>query len=149
MKLVKFEQTEKFKNGENCEVLEYPLDDKDINSLTGEIMIEIPEGQHTLTIVAVDINNDTETKEQIVRGVISKPNLEVTQEGENLVVKASDEIGLEKVEFILNGQGYRVRIEGATEKQFKYPLEEGENNLEVKAYNTEGATETIEIVYEN
>ena len=43
MKLIKFEQTEKFKNGENCEVLEYPLDDKDINISTAVLSGRYPE----------------------------------------------------------------------------------------------------------
>lgn len=118
----------------------------EINSTTGEVTIEIPEGQHTLTIIAVDINNNTATKTQEVKGV-TKPDLNVTQAGENFTVSVSDETGLEKVEFTLNGQAYLVRLEGATEKEFSYPLEDGENTLEVTVYNTEGVTSTINVIY--
>lgn len=115
---------------------------QDINATSGEAIIEIPGGQHTLTVIAVDINNNTETKTQEVKGV-KKPDLQVTQDGANFIVKVSDETGLDKVEFVLNGQGYRVRLEGATEKEFSYPLEDGENTLEVTVYNTNGATATF------
>jgi mannose-6-phosphate isomerase-like protein (cupin superfamily) len=43
MKLVKLEETQKFKNGEYCEVLEYPMNDKDINCATGIITGRYPE----------------------------------------------------------------------------------------------------------
>ena len=123
---------------------------KDINGVSEDISIEIPEGEHTLTITAVDINNNTETKEQKVKGV-TKPKLEVTHDKEHseFVIKSSDEIGLDKFEFILNGQGYLVRVEGEKEKEFRYPLIEGDNTLEVTAYNTEGATETFKALIHN
>lgn len=123
---------------------------QDINSVSEDVTIEIPEGQHTLTITAVDINNNTETKEQQVKGVV-KPKLEVTHDKEHseFVIKSSDEIGLDKFEFILNGQPYRYRVEGEKEKEFRYPLVEGDNTLEVKAYNTEGATETFKALIHN
>lgn len=123
---------------------------QDINSMSEDVTIEIPEGQHTLTITAVDINNNTETKEQQVKGIV-KPKLEVTHDKEHseFVIKSSDEKGLDKFEFILNGQGYLVRVEGEKEKEFRYPLIQGDNTLEVKAYNTEGATETFNALIHN
>ena len=131
----------------------YKFDDQeetrqDIGNLSGEITIEIPEGQHTLIVTAVDVNNDTETKEQQVKGV-TKPKVTVKQEGQEFVINASDEIGLDKIEFILNGQGYLVRVEGATDKEFRYPLEQGDNTLEVTAYNVDGATGEFNAICHN
>ncbi|MBR3162492.1 MAG: hypothetical protein IKF17_00105 [Clostridia bacterium] len=120
----------------------------DVNSISDDIEIEIPAGEHTLTITAVDINNNSQTKNQQVKG-ITKPTLEVMQDGSEFVIKATDEIGLDKFEFILNGQGYLVRVEGEKEKEFRYPLEEGDNTLEVKAYNVEGVTETFNAICHN
>lgn len=121
---------------------------QDINDTSGEILVDIPEGQHTLTIVAVDSNNNIETKTQEVKGVV-KPTLEVTQDGENFVVKMSDETGLDRVEFVLNGQAYVVRLQGVTEREFSYPLDEGQNELTVTLYNTSGATQTFSAEWEN
>ncbi|MBR3249666.1 MAG: hypothetical protein IKF83_03085 [Clostridia bacterium] len=119
-----------------------------INNVSGEIEIEIPSGEHTLTVTAVDINNNEKTETRPVKGV-TKPKLEVTQDGSEFVIDASDEIGLDRFEFILNGKGYLVRVEGEKEKQFRYPLEEGDNTLEVTAYNTEGATEQFKAICHN
>ena len=151
----------------------YKWDDNDesreeINNVSGEVTIEIPEGEHTLTVTAIDINNNTKTESKQVKGIVtgnnessdnqsennqsqnsSKPKLEVWQEGKEFVIDASDEKGLDKFEFILNGQGYLVRVEGEKEKQFRYPLIEGDNTLEVKAYNLDGATETFNALIQN
>ncbi len=43
MKIVKQNQAEKFKNSEKCEVLEYGLEDKDINLATAKISGRYPE----------------------------------------------------------------------------------------------------------
>ena len=93
-------------------------------------------------------DNNTETKEQQVKGV-TKPKVTVKQEGQEFVINASDEIGLDKIEFILNGQGYLVRVEGATDKEFRYPLEQGDNTLEVTAYNVDGATGEFNAICHN
>lgn len=134
----------------------YKWDDEDestekIDDVTGEVYIDIPEGQHTLTVTAVDVNNNTETEVKEVRGIVndSKPKLEVTQDGSEFVIDSSDEVGLDRFEFILNGQGYLVRVEGEKEKQFRYPLQPGDNTLEVTAYNVEGKTATFNAICHN
>ena len=43
MKLVKFEQSQEFINGEKCWVVEYPLDDKDINFSTAVLTGRYPD----------------------------------------------------------------------------------------------------------
>ena len=113
----------------------------DVNELQTEALIDIPEGLHTLTIIAVDIENNTQTKEQDVNGV-NKPKLEVTTDGENFIIDASADDGIEKVEFILNGQGYRLPV-GQNEIHYSYPLQDGENKLEVTVYSNSGVTETF------
>ena len=119
----------------------------DINNNSIEHTIEAPMGTHTLTVVVVDINNSTETKEKEIK-VVKKPKLEVTADGENFHVKMSDEQGLEKVEFIINeDKKYRVMLNGATEHEFSYPLEEGETRLNVTVYNANGVTENKKVKY--
>lgn len=43
MKVVKFEEAEEFKNSDKCTVLEYPLNDKDINFATANIQGRYPD----------------------------------------------------------------------------------------------------------
>lgn len=112
--------------------------------------IETRKGLHKLTIIVVDINNKTETKEQEVNGV-TKPKLEVTTDGSsNFIIKASDEEGIKKVQFIINEtEKYELDLESQLSpedrKQFEYayPLHEGENKLEVTVYNNSDITETF------
>lgn len=110
----------------------------EVGDTTYEQTIEIPQGLHTLTMVAVDINNKTTTKQQSVKGV-TKPKLTVTTDGKNFIINASDKEKLEKVEFILNGQTYRINLD-QKEFEYKYPLSDGENLIEVTVYNTDGLT---------
>lgn len=120
----------------------------EINNETVEEEIEVQRGTHTLTVVLVDINNKTETKEQQIKGV-SKPKLDVTTDGESFIIKASDEIGLEKIDFVINedpDKKFRVRT-SEKEFEYKYPLEEGENKIEITAYNTDGMTTVTRVKF--
>ena len=118
-----------------------------------EETIEIPKGLHKLTIIVVDVNNQTETKEQEVNGV-TKPKLDVTTDGKDFIINASDEQGLTRVEFIIN-QVDRFMIDLKAElsledrKQFEYayPLNDGENKLEVTIYNESGISETFRAMF--
>lgn len=115
----------------------------DINDTKIEQKIEIPMGLHTLTVIVVDSNNQTTTKVQEVNGV-TKPKLTVTLEGaENFVIKASDEQGLKRMELIIDGtKKYKADLSGKTEFEYKVPLKEGENKLEVTVYNVNDISET-------
>lgn len=122
----------------------------DINSNEIEQTIEIPKGLHTLTIIVVDENNQTETKEQEVNGV-TKPKVEVTTDGSsNFIIKASDEQGIKKIEFIIDEEkGYMLDLEGELsseerkEFEYAYPLHDGENKIEVTVYNDSDLTEVF------
>ena len=121
----------------------------DINNSQIEQTIEIPKGLHTLTVIVVDQNNKTEKKEQEVKGV-TKPKLEVTTDGLAFFIKASDDQGLTKVEFIINGtQKFRLdlkaelSLEERKQFEYQYPLQDGENKLEVTVYNESDVTETF------
>ena len=124
----------------------------DINNTEIEQSIEIPEGQHTLTVIVVDVNNTTQTKTQEVKGV-TKPHLEVTADGtENFLIKASDNEGLKRVEFIVNETDkYAINldevysIEDRKEFEYRFPLQDGENKLEVTAYNESGVSNTVKV----
>lgn len=118
----------------------------DVNDFQNETTVEIPKGQHTLTVIAVDINNKTETQEQEVKGV-TKPKLEVTTDGSsNFIIKASDEEGLKRLELIRNQtEKYFLNLDGRTELEYNFPIKEGENKLEVIVYNESDVTETVKV----
>lgn len=119
----------------------------EINSKTLEQEIDIPVGENTLTVILVDINNETITKEQKVKGVM-KPTIEVTLDDakENYLIAIKDETGLSKVDVIIRGKTIPVTVEeGKTELKYKIGLNNGdENKLEITAYNTDGiASDTV------
>ena len=125
----------------------------DINDDEIEQTIEIPKGLHTLTVIVVDENNKTETEEKEVNGV-TKPKLEVTTDGSDFIINASDDQGLTKVEFIINEtEKYRLDLEAELsledrkEFEYKYPLHDGENKLEVTVYNENDITETFKAMF--
>ena len=125
----------------------------EINSMQTEQTIEIPKGLHKLTVIVVDINNTTETKEQEIKGV-TKPKLEVTTDGSaNFVIKASDEEGIKRVEFIINEtESYSLDLDKVysldqrKEFEYAYPLHDGENRLEVRVYNESGVSEVSKVM---
>lgn len=125
----------------------------DINDTKTEQIIEVPKGLHTLTVIFVDNNNNTQTKKQEVKGV-QKPKLEVTTDGaENFIIKASDEEGIKRVEFIINETDKNMLnldqvlpLEERKEFEYKYPLHDGENKLEVRVYNESDVSEVSRVL---
>lgn len=118
------------------------------NSINEEI--DALKGLHTLTVVVVDENNNTDTKQQKINGV-SKPKVEVTvdDEREHFVIKAYDEDKIAKFSFRLNqdeNQKYEMDVEDKDFKELQYilpdslKLQPGENTIEVTIYNSNGIT---------
>lgn len=125
----------------------------DIDNYEIEETIEIPKGLHTLTVIVVDENNKTETKEQEINGV-TKPKLEVTTDGTNFNIKALDEQGIKKIEFIINEEEKfllnlekELSLEERKEFEYAYPLHDGENKLEVIVYNESDVTENFRALF--
>ncbi len=121
----------------------------DIEANQGEQIIEIPKGLHKLTVIVVDENNKTETKEQEVNGV-TKPKVEVIEaEDGKFTIKASDEQGIKKVEFKINEKKYTLNLdqvlelEERKEFEYSYELNDGENKIEVIAYNESNVEQTF------
>ncbi len=120
----------------------------DINDMSIDQIIEIPKGLHKLTVIAVDINNTTETKSKDINGV-TKPKVDVTTDGsDNFIIHATDEQGLKKIEFIINeDEKYMLNIEdNRKELEYPYPLHDGENRLEIRVYNINDVSETAKVL---
>lgn len=117
----------------------------EINDTIVEQEIEALKGLHTLTVVIVDEDNETDTKIQKINGV-SKPELiiEADSELKHFVIKASDEEQLSRIEFTFNSEEevYRLNLEELDLKELEYTIEnefeEGENIVYVTVYNIDG-----------
>ena len=64
--------------------------------------VEVQKGENTLSIVAVDIDGNTNTRTEKIKGA-NKPTFTVTADDTNLVIKAQDEDGISKVEITVDG----------------------------------------------
>lgn len=108
--------------------------------------IEVKEGTHTLIIEAVDIEGHKTNKSQKVIGD-TKPEIEVTTDGESFIINAKDDESLSKIEIKLNSNN--VITEEINKKEYtKYiKLEEGVNKITVKVYNKNGIYDIKKIKY--
>ncbi len=119
----------------------------DINATMVDQEIDIPMGTHNITIVLVDVNNESITKEQKVMGT-TKPtiNVETDDTGEYYLITITDETGLEKVDLNIRGEQRTITVEDG-KKELKYKLkinDNDENRLEITAYNVDGiASDTV------
>ena len=87
--------------------LTYRWDEEDekkveINGTETEKTIDVPAGDHTLTVVVVDVNNKTKIEEQAVKGV-NKPKIgKPSKDGEDLIFNITADDGISKIEVIVN-----------------------------------------------
>ncbi len=100
-------------------------------------LVEIPLGQNTLRVEAVNVDNMITTKELEVRGV-RRPKLIVRQDGNQLVIYAEDEVAMKVIYFTINGQKYQMNCEDRKAVEHRQELKTGENKVEVTAENKEG-----------
>ena len=113
-----------------------------------EERIQILKGVNTLYVVAVDKAGNEKVVEQPVKGA-KKPVINVVVEGNTAIMKISDDEGVQKLEYELNGTLYSTDPDntGASinlkEFEYKQELVSGENKLVVRVYNISGImTET-------
>lgn len=125
----------------------------DINDTKIEQVIDIPKGLHEITIEVYNEYDQKQVKTQEVQGV-TKPKLEVTTDGEYFFIKASDEEGINRIEFIINETDkkkidlYKVRsLEERKEFEYSYPLKQGENILEIRIYNESNVSEVKKVLF--
>lgn len=100
-------------------------------------------GENVLTVIAIDEAGNETKKEQTIKGA-TKPIIELSKTDNQLFITISDEEGLKKVEYILNGESFSTdpNNEGTSINMKKIKitqvLQGGENKITVKAYNLSG-----------
>lgn len=109
-----------------------------------EQIIEIPLGQNTLKVEATNIDEVTSTKELEIRGV-KRPNLTFKKQGDNLIIKAEDEVGIKIIEYTLNGQTYQLDYGNKKVIEYTQALPKGESNMEIRAENKDGGITTKKV----
>lgn len=135
---------------EEIEYLTYKWDDEEetkieVDDTQYKTEIEAIKGEHTLTVYAIDVNGiETEEVKKIIG--TTKPKLELSKGDDCYVIKASDEIGLDKIVIttLADNKSYTIKAKDKEkEMEYNFPLSEGENRIEVTVYNTNGVTEQV------
>ena len=113
-----------------------------INSTTQEEIIDFERGENTITITAVDIENNTKTITKPFKAV-NDPEIEVTKNGERLYMKVSHDIGIKSIEYNVNNKVYNYDENyseydvNKKEVEFSFALQEGENTVIITAISLE------------
>lgn len=125
-----------------------------INDTKIDQEIDAIKGLHTLTVIVVDEDNNTDTKVQKINGV-SKPKVTVAVDDakQHFVIKASDDEKITTIVFRLNqddNQYYTLNIADMNYNEIQYilpmELQSGENTIEVTIKNASGVTEESGII---
>lgn len=137
-----------FTSEEKISYIKYNWNDEEekeveVNDTQYKTEIEAIKGEHTLTVYAVD-ENGNETKE--VKKIIgtTKPKIQISKGDDCFVITATDESGIDKVVIKRTSDNKSFTMKAKdNEKEYKceFPLEEGENRIEITVYNINGATE--------
>ena len=116
----------------------------DINAPKTQKTLEVKDaGEHVLTVKAVDDQGREATKTQKIKGV-KVPEVKVTSDGQNFIVKASDEEGIDKIVVNLNGNESEKTI-NQNVYEGKIKALDGENRLIVTVYNKSGIKKQVKI----
>lgn len=109
-----------------------------------EQIVDIPLGQNTLKVEAINTKNVTASKELEVKGV-KTPTLSFKKRGDILIIRAEDETGLKVIDYTLNGQQYQINYGNKTVIEYEQPIQKGENNMEITAENQDGGKTTKKV----
>ena len=110
---------------------------------------DLPRGEHTLYVTAVDSSGNFETDENPVIVSSDRPTitgLSIDNENGRIIIEAADVDGIASIEVNLNWAVYRMEDVNRTEATFSLNLQEGTNTISIKITNVnglsvEGATE--------
>lgn len=114
-----------------------------------EEKVTVLKGTNTLTVIAVDVAGNKSEKSEVYKGA-KKPTVELSRDGNNLVMKITDEENIQKIEYVLNGQKYSTDSAGTgtalnmKEITLTQALAQGANKFTVTAYNVNGQQESKE-----
>ena len=111
-----------------------------------EERLSVLKGENTLTVVAVDTAGNETTEVQTYKGAV-KPQISLSRDGDELIIKVTDEENIQKIEFTLNGIFYSTDPNNTgtplnrKEVEIRQKLNVGTNTITVKAYNVSGLTQ--------
>ncbi|MBP3800870.1 MAG: hypothetical protein J6I85_02400 [Clostridia bacterium] len=126
--------------------VEYAWDDDDLKELeitegqteqTFEIQVQL--GEHEFMVKATDINDESSEENIKITGT-TKPTIKLSKGDDAYVIKAHDDIALDRIEITTISDGKTRKIESdGKDFTYEFPLKEGdENRIQIVAYNSNG-----------
>lgn len=115
-----------------------------------EKAVEIPKGQNTLRIIAVDVKNNSSEKSQEIKGV-TKAKTKVVAKNGYLDFTVTGEDNIKTVEFEFNGKKYMMNTDTFGETKtvhYKMQMISGWNYLKIISTTQNGAQDTSVWKYE-
>lgn len=129
---------------ENEEEVIIEADENNNEKMTAEI--DIQRGTFKLQIRIVDIYGNEETLSRLITGA-NEPEVSVIKYGDTVNISVTHDMGFKKIEFIINGtkyvydENFSKYDKNKTEVEYTFPLEAGENIVQVNAYSMEKISE--------
>lgn len=103
--------------------------------------VDLTPGTKKITIIAEDTNGNIEQIEKEIVTTTSEPKMQLIQNGQEIVIEASDEDGITEIKLNLNGKQYVNPVDNL--KYIKIGpalLQEGNNTILVEVTNVNGYT---------
>ena len=105
-----------------------------------DIPTDLPAGDNKLTVVAVDGNNNESREVQEIK-IARRPIIEFPRQNrDKMYIKVTDDVGLEYVQYVINGESYTWKSATGEDKVCEtfIPLQPGENLIDIHARNING-----------
>ncbi len=106
-----------------------------INNQTGEIEVDIREGEHNLTIKVVNLEGETSTEEKKI--YIPTADIKVTQDRQRFIVNAEDSRKITKIRINLNGEQIERNVDNNKYTE-EFNLKDGYNAIMIMVTNSDG-----------
>lgn len=112
-------------------------DNKTIN-----VEIDIKRGTYKLMITVVDISGNKEQMSKLITGV-NEPEISVTKQGGVIHTNITHDMGFKRIEILINNdlyvydENYAKYDKNETTVKLDFPLQEGHNLVQIKAYSLE------------
>ena len=104
-----------------------------------ELELAAKEGERALTITAVDTSDNEESITKTIKGS-KKPEISVVKDGQYLIITATDEDKIGKLEYNFNGATKTLENINENTYEIKLELVSGDNYVIVTAYDVDGLT---------
>lgn len=115
-------------------------------SKTMEAELDIQRGTYKLWLTVVDIYDNEESLSRLITGV-NEPEIKAIKYDGVVSISVTHDMGFKQIEFIINkkkyvyDENYSKYDKNKTTVEFKFPLQEGENIIQINAYSLEKMTD--------